>query len=97
MKTICLCMLFSLSIFAQADKPNIIFIFADDIGYEALNCYGGLDFETPNLNKMAKEGIMFQNMYTSPICTPSRVSLHTGTYTFRHKHYGVLIKGQGIK
>ena len=70
--------------------PNIIFIFADDIGYEALNCYGGLDFKTPHLDKMAAEGLRFQKMYTSPVCTPSRVSMHTGLYTFRHKHTTVL-------
>ena len=36
------------------DRPNLLLIFADDIGYEALNCYGGLDFDTPRLNEMAK-------------------------------------------
>jgi len=71
-------------------KPNIVFIFADDIGYEALNCYGGLDFKTPYLDQMAKEGMRFQSMYTSPVCTPSRVSMHTGLYTLRHKHTVVL-------
>ena len=71
-------------------KPNIVFIFADDIGYEALNCYGGLDFKTPHLDRMAAEGLRFQKMYTSPVCTPSRVSMHTGLYTFRHKHTTVL-------
>ena len=97
MKALLLSLFISLSLFAQNDKPNVIFIFADDIGYEALNCYGGLDFETPNLNKMAKDGILFQKMYTSPVCTPSRVSMHTGTYTFRHKHYGVLPVHNGTK
>lgn len=80
-----------------AKKPNIIFIFADDIGYEAVNCYGGLDFKTPNLNKMADEGLLFSSMYTSPVCTPSRVSMHTSLYTFRHKHIGVLPVHQGTK
>ncbi len=70
--------------------PNILLIFADDIGYEALNCYGGLDFKTPRLNKMAEEGLRFERAYTSPICTPSRVSLHTGLYTNRHGHVNVL-------
>lgn len=75
---------------STADRPNILLIFADDIGYEALNCYGGLDFETPRLNEMAAEGLRFSRAYTSPVCTPSRVSLHTGLYTTRHQHYGVL-------
>lgn len=82
---------------AQSKKPNIIFIFADDIGYEALNCYGGLDFKTPHLDKMANEGRRFQSMYTSPVCTPSRVSMHTGLYTFRHKHLDVLPVHSGTK
>ena len=70
--------------------PNILLIFADDIGYEALESYGGLDFKTPQLNRMAAEGIRFTRGYTSPVCTPSRVSLHTGLYTTRHGHTGKL-------
>ncbi len=73
-----------------AEKPNIVLIFADDIGYEALNSYGGLDFETPNLNRMAEQGIRFSRAHTSPVCTPSRVSLHTGLYVTRHGHSTVL-------
>ncbi len=72
------------------DHPNILLIFADDIGYEALNCYGGLDFETPRLNNMAEQGMRFSRAYTSPVCTPSRVSLHTGLYVNRHGHDRVL-------
>lgn len=75
---------------ADAERPNILLIFADDIGYEALNSYGGLDFETPNLNRMAEQGIRFSRAHTSPVCTPSRVSLHTGLYVPRHGHVGVL-------
>lgn len=82
---------------AEPAKPNILLIFADDIGYEALNCYGGLDFETPNLNRMAAEGLKFNRAYTSPVCTPSRVSLHTGLYTNRHGHYDVLPVARGTK
>jgi arylsulfatase A-like enzyme len=73
-----------------AAAPNILLIFADDIGYEALNCYGGQDFETPNLNRMAEQGLRFSRAYTSPVCTPSRVSLHTGLYVNRHGHDTVL-------
>src|SRR5688500_12777350 len=71
-------------------KPNILFIVADDIGYEALNCYGGQDFKTPHLNGLAANGLRFTRAYTSPVCTPSRVSMHTGLYTTRHGHTGVL-------
>jgi len=75
---------------AAAQRPNIVLIFADDIGYEALNSYGGLDFATPRLNRMAAEGVQFSRAYASPVCTPSRVSLHTGLYVTRHGHHTVL-------
>jgi arylsulfatase A-like enzyme len=80
-----------------AAAPNILLIFADDIGYEALGCYGGLDFETPRLDAMAKGGVRFSRAYTSPVCTPSRVSLHTGLYVTRHGHTGVLPVHLGTK
>jgi arylsulfatase A len=83
---------------AHADKrPNILLIFADDIGYEALNSYGGLDFKTPSLNKMAEQGMRFSRAYTSPACTPSRVSLHTGLYVTRHGHEKILPVHKGTK
>ncbi|MFM7180154.1 MAG: sulfatase-like hydrolase/transferase [Verrucomicrobiales bacterium] len=98
MKTIIAVILFCFCSVAQsAPRPNILLIFADDIGYEALNCYGGLDFETPNLNRMAANGLKFNRAYTSPVCTPSRVSLHTGLYTNRHGHYDVLPVHNGTK
>ncbi len=80
---------------AAAERPNVLLIFADDIGYEALNCYGGLDFETPNLDRMATDGVRFSRAYTSPVCTPSRVSLHTGLYVPRHGHADVLPVSRG--
>jgi arylsulfatase A-like enzyme len=80
---------------AWAKQPNILLIFADDIGYEALNCYGGMDFKTPWLNQMAKEGLRFERAYTSPACTPSRVSMHTGLYVNRHGHIGILPVHEG--
>jgi len=80
---------------AASKRPNIILIFADDIGYEALNSYGGQDFETPRLTRMAAEGLQFSRAYTSPVCTPSRVSLHTGLYVTRHGHHTVLPVHQG--
>lgn len=82
---------------AQETPPNILLVFADDIGYEALGSYGGLDFETPHLDHLAEEGIRFSRAYTSPVCTPSRVSLHTGLHTFRHGHRGVLPVHKGTE
>jgi arylsulfatase A len=64
--------------------PNILILLADDLGYEALGTYGGLDFNTPHLNTMAEQGVKFTRAYTSPACTPSRVSLHTSRYPTEH-------------
>ena len=64
------------------DKPNIIYILADDMGYFELSCYGGKVIETPNLDKLAKEGMVFSNNYCgSNICAPSRGALMTGKHT----------------
>ncbi|CAA6689524.1 MULTISPECIES: sulfatase-like hydrolase/transferase [unclassified Lentimonas] len=75
---------------AAVEKPNILIIFPDDLGYEAIGAYGGLDYSTPEIDAMAEQGILFTRAYTNPVCTPSRVSLHTGTYTLDHGHTEVL-------
>lgn len=64
------------------NKPNIVYILADDMGYFELGCYGGKVIETPNLDKLASQGIKFTNHYCgSNICAPSRGSLMTGKHT----------------
>lgn len=66
--------------------PNIIIIYADDLGYGDLSCYGATKLHTPNIDRIAKEGIRFTNGYaTSGVCTPSRFGLLTGVYPWRHK------------
>ncbi|QDT39011.1 sulfatase-like hydrolase/transferase [Stratiformator vulcanicus] len=72
------------------DRPNFVLLFADDLGAETLGCYGGLEFETPELDRMAAEGVRFSRAYTSPVCTPSRMTLLTGQYTNRHGYDAVL-------
>ncbi|HET9486371.1 MAG TPA: arylsulfatase [Chryseosolibacter sp.] len=63
-------------------KPNIIVILADDLGYGDLSCYGQKRFQTPNIDKLAREGMMFTNHYSgSPVCAPSRSALMTGLHT----------------
>ena len=86
----------------QEKKPNIIIIFADDLGYGDLGCYGSKINETPTLDRMADEGKKFSNFYvSSPVCSPSRASLLTGCYPQRIS-FGtfdglrVLFPGQGI-
>src|SRR5438128_7733550 len=62
-------------------KPNIIYIYADDLGYGELGCYGQTKIKTPNLDRMAKEGIRFTQHYTStPVCAPARCMLMTGRH-----------------
>ncbi len=72
-------------------KPNVIFIYADDLGYGDLSCYGATKISTPNLDKLASQGIRFTNGHsTSATCTPSRYALITGQYPWRKKGTGVL-------
>lgn len=68
----------------RSTKPNIIIIFVDDLGKEWLSCYGAEDIVTPNIDKLAQSGILFNNVYSMPQSTPSRVTLLTGQYPFRH-------------
>jgi arylsulfatase A-like enzyme len=65
-------------------RPNILFILADDLGYGDLSSYGRPDYTTPVLDKMVKEGMKFTDAYASaPVCTPSRCAFHTGRYPHR--------------
>jgi arylsulfatase A-like enzyme len=65
-------------------KPNIVFILADDLGYTDLGCYGATTIKTPNLDKMANEGVRFSSFYApAGVCTPTRASLMTGCYPKR--------------
>ncbi len=67
---------------AQIGKPNIIYILADDLGYGDLSCYGQTKFQTPNIDKLAKEGMVFTQHYSgSTVCAPSRSALMTGQHT----------------
>ena len=71
---------------AASDRPNIILVFIDDMGWADLSCFGNEDAETPNVDRMAAEGIAFEQFYVnSPICSPSRVAISTGTYPQRWK------------
>ena len=66
------------------DRPNIVLIMADDLGYECLSCNGSTDYHTPNLDRLAQTGIRYTQCYSQPLCTPSRVQIMTGRYNHRN-------------
>ena len=73
---------FAFAVDQPARKPNIIFVLADDLGYAELGCYGQQKIETPNLDRLAAQGMRFTQHYSgSPVCAPSRCTLLTGKHT----------------
>jgi arylsulfatase A-like enzyme len=82
--------LFTTPVFAK-DRPNIILIMADDVSRDWIGCYGA-KHKTPNIDRLASQGLRFNTAWSMPICTPTRVTLLTGQYPFHHgwtKHYDV--------
>ena len=95
------CLLAVFSVFAvaasacAAEKPNIVLIMADDVGYECFGAYGSKQYKTPHLNRMAKKGMRFDHCYSQPLCTPSRVKLMTGLSNVRnYSAFSVLNRDQ---
>lgn len=100
------CLIFGIigSIYAQSlgnatdGPPHILVILVDDLGKEWLSCYGAEDIQTPNIDALAGSGTKFNHFYSMPQCTPTRVSLLTGQYPFRHgwvNHWDVPRWGAG--
>ncbi len=74
-----------------ADSPNIVLIYADDLGYGDVGCYGATRVRTPNIDRLAREGLRFTDAHApSSTCTPSRYALLTGEYAWRRNGTGVL-------
>ncbi len=74
-----------------ADKPNVVLIYGDDVGWGDLGAYGATQVKTPNLDRLAKEGLRFTDGHTtSATCTPSRYAMLTGEYPWRKKGTGIL-------
>lgn len=72
-------------------KPNVVLILADDFGYECLSCNGSTSYKTPNIDKLAAEGMRFEHCYVQPLCTPTRVQLMSGIYNVRnYSRFGYL-------
>src|ERR1700729_158393 len=93
-------LLFSVELYGESVrvKPNIIFILADDMGYGDIGPFGSKKNRTPNLDRMAREGMKMTSFYAAPLCTPSRAQILTGCYSkrvslpdviFPHHHGGL--------
>ena len=87
----------SLAANARGDKPNVVIILADDLGFGDLGCYGATKIPTPNVDRLAREGLRFRDAHsTSATCTPARYALLTGEYPWRKKGTGVLPGNAGL-
>ena len=76
---------------APMPRPNVVIILADDLGYGDISCYGSRRVRTPNIDRLALEGLRFTDAHsTAATCTPSRYALLTGEYAWRKKGTGVL-------
>jgi arylsulfatase A-like enzyme len=71
---------------ASANKPNVILVLLDDVSAKEFSCYGGQGIKTPNLDRMARDGVMFRTAWSTPLCGPSRALLHTGRYGGRTRY-----------
>ncbi len=91
-RTLAFCSLLMVGLHAAMPaKPNIVFIFADDLGYSDLGCYGAKDIRTPNIDRLAAEGTRFTSFYVAQsVCTASRAALMTGSYSNRVSMSGAL-------
>ena len=64
---------------ADVKTPNIVLIMADDLGWKDLHCYGNEKLDTPHIDRLAKQGLLFTDAYSAaPVCTPTRAALMTG-------------------
>ena len=88
------------------DKPNIVLIMADDMGYECIGANGSVEYQTPNIDRLANQALRFEHCYAQPLCTPSRVKIMTGKFNYRNyedfgylnpneKTFGNLLKDAG--
>ena len=76
---------------ASANAPNVLFILADDIGYGDFGCYGAAKVKTPNVDRLASQGLRFTDAHSpSAVCTPTRYAFMTGEYAWRKKGTGIL-------
>lgn len=86
-RTLILCLIAALGSAAEARKPNIVFLLADDVSAKDLRCYNPNGVKLPFIEKLAKEGVLFESAWASSTCGPSRALLQTGKYPFKQKHF----------
>ncbi|MGA1544344.1 MAG: arylsulfatase [Saprospiraceae bacterium] len=80
----------------QVNPPSVLIIMADDQGWGDLSYNGNLTIATPNIDEIAKEGLVFDNFYVSPVCSPTRAEVLTGRYHFRSGIYGTSAGGERL-
>ncbi|MBF0196114.1 MAG: sulfatase-like hydrolase/transferase [Planctomycetes bacterium] len=101
-------LLYLLQPLLAAERPNVVLIMADDLGYECIETYGGTSYQTPHINQLASHGMRFEHVHAQPVCTPSRVKIMTGKsnatnyYKFGNLDrsqvsFGTLFKNAGYK
>jgi len=79
----------SIGVLSGAERPNVIFILADDLGWGDLGCYGHRLIKTPNIDRLARQGTQFTHFYVNgSVCSPSRCAFFTGQYPARHRIHG---------
>ena len=84
MRTIFSLLTFVVLSIQAAERPNVVVVFVDDLGWTDLGCYGSKFYETPHIDRLAKQGAMFTRAYSScNVCSPTRASLMTGKYPQR--------------
>src|SRR5687768_4347761 len=82
---------------SNVSRPNVIFILSDDQGVSDLNCYGSKDLVTPNIDRLAANGVRFSQFYAAaPVCSPSRAALLTGRYPQRAGLTGNASSTEGV-
>ena len=82
------------NLFAQ--QPNVVIILTDDQGWGDLSMQGNTNLQTPNIDRLAKEGVTFEHFYVSPVCSPTRAEILTGRYSVRSGVYSTSMGGERI-
>lgn len=96
-----LSLVFGATVLPAAERPNVVFFLVDDLGQRDLGCYGSTFYETPNIDRLAKEGARFTDAYAAcPVCSPTRAAVQTGRWPQRTgitDYIGAPLKPEGWK